>query len=116
MVKKCKNENYDFILRETQTYEIIEDVNLGKSEIGVIYLSSKNEEILTKLFKKNDIVFEELFTAEPHVFISKKHPLAKNEFVTLEDLEPYPYLTFEQGEHNSFYYSEELLDTARAEY
>lgn len=109
VVKKYKSDSYDFTLRETQTYEIIEDVSIGKSEIGVIYLSEVNKEVLTKLFKKHDIVFEELFVAKPHVFISKKHPLAKEEMITLEDLEPYPYLSFEQGEHNSFYYSEEVL-------
>ena len=29
----------------------------------------------------------------------------------LKDLSEYPYLSFEQGEHNSFYFSEELLST-----
>ena len=53
---------YDFILRETQTGEIIDDVAHGKSELGVIYLSEHNEEVLTKLIKKNGLIFEELFT------------------------------------------------------
>lgn len=109
VVNKYDSDSYDFTLRETQTYEIIEDVSMGKSEIGVIYLSEKNEEVLTKIFKKHEIVFDELFIAKPHVFISKKHPLVANEIITLEDLEPYPFLSFEQGTHNSFYYSEEVL-------
>ncbi len=100
---------YDFILRETQTGEIIDDVANGKSELGVIYLSEHNEEVLTKLIKKNGLVFEELFTADPHVFISVKHPLAEKETIQLDDLKPYPYLTYEQGERNSFYYAEEFL-------
>lgn len=109
VVKIFESDCYDFILRETQTYEIIEDVSLGKSEIGVLYLSSKNKEVLTKLFKKHELVFKELFVARPHVFISKKHPLASNDVITLEELQIYPYLSFEQGEHNSFYYAEEIL-------
>lgn len=109
VVKKYDSDKYDFTLRETQTYEIIEDVSLGKSEVGVIFLSDKNREVLEKLFKKHEVVFEELFVANPHVFISKKHPLAGNELITLEELQNYPYLSFEQGEHNSFYYSEEIL-------
>ncbi len=109
VVKKYDSDSYDFTLRETQTYEIIEDISMGKSEIGVIYLSEKNEEVLTKLFKKHEIVFDELFIASPHVFISKKHPLASKEMIALEDLTPYPFLSFEQGSHNSFYYSEEVL-------
>ncbi len=102
---------YDFTLRETQTYEIIEDVSKRRSEIGILYISSKNEEIIRKLLKQNDLKFEELFCANPHVFISSKHPLAQKECIALEELEEYPYLSFEQGEYNSFYFSEEILST-----
>ena len=109
VVQAYDAEKYDFILRETQTGEIIDDVANGKSELGVIYLSEHNEEVLTKLIKKNSLVFEELFTAKPHVFISNVHPLAVKAKIQLEDLKAYPYLTYEQGERNSFYYAEEFL-------
>ena len=102
---------YDFTLRETQTYEIIEDVSRLKSEIGILYTSSKNEEVILKIIKQNDLKFEELFVAKPHVFISSRHPLATKDMITLEDLEDYPYLSFEQGDYNSFYFSEEILST-----
>lgn len=111
VIKEFGGNEYDFTLRETQTYEIIEDVSRMKSEIGIMYFSSKNEEILSKIIKQNNLEYEVLFTAVPHVFISSKHPLAKNDVVTLEELEKYPYLSFEQGEYNSFYFSEEILST-----
>ena len=38
-------------------------------------------------------------------------PLADRSSVTLEDLEDYPFLSYEQGSYNSFYYSEELTST-----
>ena len=104
-------DQYDFTLRETQTYEIIEDVSRMKSEIGILYVSSQNEEIIRKLIAKNDLKFEELFVAKPHVFIRARHPLAEKEAISLDDLEEYPYLSFEQGEYNSFYFSEEILST-----
>ena len=81
----------------------------GKSELGLLYLSENNENVLAKLLRKNELVFEELFAAAPHVFISKEHPLAGKSRITLDELKPYPYLVFEQGERNSFYFSEELL-------
>lgn len=102
-------DKYSFILRETQTGEIIDDVAQGKSEIGILYLSEHNEEVLTKLIKKNELEFEELFVEDPHVFLCKNHPLAGKDLITLEDLTPYPYLVFEQGERNSFYFSEEFI-------
>ena len=109
VVNKYDANIYSFILRETQTGEIIDDVANGRSELGILYLFEHNEDVLTKLFKKNDLVFEEIFKASPHVFISKNHPLANNEIITLEELKPYPYLVYEQGKRNSFYFSEEFL-------
>lgn len=111
VIRRFGGKKYDFTLRETQTHEIIEDVSRLKSEIGILYTSSKNEEIIKKLVKQNGLKFEVLFIAKPHVFISSKHPLAERESLFLEDLEEYPYLSFEQGEYNSFYFSEEILST-----
>ena len=109
VVKKFNANEFNFILRETQTGEIIDDVAEGLSEIGIIFLSENNQEVLRKMIRKNDLIFEELFVAEPHVFISKEHPLAQKDVVQLDDLKQYPYLVFEQGDRNSFYFSEEFL-------
>lgn len=109
LIKEYGQDKYDFSLRETQTYEIIDDVARMKSEIGVLYLNDFNENVILKELKVNNLEFHELFVAKPHVFISDKHPLAEKESVSFNDLMPYPYLSFEQGEHNSFYYSEEIF-------
>lgn len=109
VVNEYDAAEYNFTLRETQTGEIIDDVANGNSELGILYLSESNEDVLCKLFKKNDLVFEEIFEASPHIFISKNHPLADKDCINLEELKPYPYLVYEQGERNSFYFSEEFL-------
>lgn len=112
LVKQYGQEEYDFSLRETQTYEIIEDVAKMRSEIGLLFLNDFNETVLRKLLKSYDLEFHPLFTARPHVFISSRHPLAKKEVITNKELEEYPYLSFEQGEHNSFYFSEEIFSAS----
>lgn len=109
LVKKYDADKYTFIIRETQTGEIIEDVATGKSELGILYLSENNETVISKMLNKNELIFKELYTAQPHVFINETHPLAGKERITLEALKPYPYLVYEQGVHNSFYFSEEPL-------
>lgn len=111
VIREFGGDRYDFTIRETQTYEIIEDVSRLKSEVGILYTSPKNEEVISKLLKQNGLLFEELFIAKPHIFISSKHPLAVREAISLEELEEYPYLSFEQGDYNSFYFSEEILST-----
>lgn len=109
VIREFGGDSYDFTLRETQTNEIIDDVAKMKSEVGVLYLCGKNEKVLRKLLKKSNLVFEPLFSTPLHVFLSVRNPLAQKERISLSDLSPYPYLTYEQGDFNSFYYAEEPL-------
>ena len=104
-------DEYDFSIRETQTYEIIEDVAKMNSELGIIFMDDFNDVVLNKILKSNDLEFHQLYSAKPHVFISRRHPLAGKQIITNEQLEAYPYLSYEQGEHNSFYFSEEIFST-----
>ena len=112
MVKKSGADEYEFTLRETRTYEIIEDVKTLRSELGILYMNPFNRKVIEKLLRENGLIFHSIFTAKPHVFVSTSNPLAAKQYVTPQDLEDYPCLSFEQGEYNSFYFSEEILSTA----
>lgn len=115
LLKSSGADKYEFHMRETQTFNIIDDVAHLRSEIGILYLNKFNEEVIRKTLKDNNLSFTPLFTAKPHVFIGKNSPLAKKRYLTLEDLKPYPRLSYEQGSHNSFYFSEEILSTAECD-
>lgn len=104
-------EEYQFKLRETETENILEDLSHFKSELGILYLNSFNEKVMMKLFKEHELDFQPLFQAKPHVFVSNTSPLGQKKQVELTDLEDYPYLSYEQGERNSFYFAEEILST-----
>ncbi len=109
LLESVEADEYEMTLRESRTYEIIEDVAGYRSELGVLYLSSFNEKVLRKLMRENHLTYTPLFDARPHVFVSDTHPFAGDESVTLADLDAFPYLCYEQGTHNSLYFSEELL-------
>ncbi|WOC31462.1 MULTISPECIES: LysR family transcriptional regulator [Caproicibacterium] len=111
MIRETDAAEYKFTLRETRTHDILEDVSTLRSEIGILYLNTFNRSVMTKLFQEMHLQFQPLFLAQPHVFVSSRHPLAGRQSVTLEDLKPYPCLSFEQGAYNSFYFSEEILST-----
>ena len=115
LLKEFEGDKYEFHIRETQTYDIIEDVAKHKSEIGILYVNDFNETIIKKALRDNNLVFRSLFTAKPHVFIGKNSPLADKKLITLKDLKPFPRLSYEQGEHNSFYFSEEILSIVDAD-
>lgn len=111
MVKSSDVNEYEFSLRETRTADIIEDVRTLRSELGILYRNDFNRKVLDKLFRDSGLVFHTLFLATPHIFISRRNPLAKRNRVTLADLEDIPRLTFDQGANNSFYFAEEILST-----
>lgn len=111
LVRAQGGEAYEFILREGKTYDTINDVKTLRSEMGVIYMCSFNEAVISKMLREANLVFSELFSARPHIFIGRNNPLAGKKSVTLADLEPLPCLTYEQGDQNAFYFSEEILST-----
>ncbi|WP_419873462.1 LysR family transcriptional regulator [Candidatus Pristimantibacillus sp. PTI5] len=111
LVQEHGQDEYELSLRETKTYEIIEDVKSLRSEIGILYLNEFNGKVINKLLKTANLQFNSLLTAKPHIFISSKNPLAKQSIVTIDQLQNYPYLSFDQGEYNSFHFSEEILST-----
>lgn len=111
LIRRLSPEAYQFTLRETRTHEIMEDVRRMDSEIGILYLSSFNEKVLRAMLEEYRLEFHPLVDAAPHVFLRAGHPLAAQPSVTTADLEPYPFLCFEQGTHNSFYFAEELFST-----
>lgn len=115
LVQRFGQERFEFILNETQTHQIIADVRNRFSDLGILYLSHGNESVLRKVFDENSLDFYELFTATPHIFISKDHPLAECPSVRLSDLKPYPRLSFVQGTYESSNFSEELFSNESVE-
>lgn len=111
MVKQFGMDEYEFAVHETKTYEVIEDVKNFKSEIGILYVNDFNRKVITKLFKEYDLEFFELLKCKIYVYMWKGHPLANQKEITLEELDEYPCLSFEQGNYNSFYFAEEVLST-----
>ncbi len=111
MVKQVGMEEYEFAIHETKTYDVIHAVKNFQSELGIIYLNDMNEKVITKILKENGLEFIELFQCETYVYIYRDHPLAKNEVISMKELEEYPCIAFTQGENNSFYLAEEMKST-----
>lgn len=111
MVRASGAAEYEFSLRETRTWDIIEDVRTLRSELGILYRNEFNRKVIDKLLRDSGLAFHPLFVAEPHIFIARRNPLAARARVTLDDLAELPRLTFDQGANNSFYFAEEILST-----
>ena len=110
-VKQIGMEQYEFAVHETTTISVIENVKNFKSEIGVLYENDFNEKVLNKMFKENGLDFVELFSCDTFVYLWSGHPLAKQDVITMEELDEYPCLSFDQGKNNSLYLAEEMKST-----
>lgn len=109
MVKQFDTSRFQFTLRETRTLDVIQDVGEKRSELGILYRSKSNRRLLARLFKENHLEFQPLVECHPSVYLWKGHPLAGEPFLTRRQLEPYPCLSFEQGDDSSACLSEEIL-------
>lgn len=112
LVQNFQGPRYSFHFRETTTYEVLEDVSQLRSEVGILSLNEDNERFLRRMFGKLGLEFTELKRVQAELFVSAEHPLAGRRFVTVEDVSPYPCITFEQGEHNGQFFFEGLSAVA----
>ena len=101
-------KQFDFAIRETQTKTVLTDVGSLKSEIGVLYISKRNEKALRKLMAEQELVFHPLIKCSAYVYLWGQHPLAKEKSISIDQLEHYPRLSFEQ-DGEEILYAEEIL-------
>ncbi|MCR5670432.1 MAG: LysR family transcriptional regulator [Butyrivibrio sp.] len=116
LVKEYGCDEYEFEIKETKTYDVIRNVKDQTSELGILYLNDFNRKVMSKVFSEEGVVFTPLFECSIYAYLSKENPLAAEklrtgETIKLEELDDYPCLCFNQGEHNSSYYAEEVLNT-----
>lgn len=109
MIHSIRSDEYEFTIRETRTRDIIDSVANMRSDLGIIYLSDFNKDVIGKLLRGKHLEFHPLFRAGLHVFISRDNPLAMKKVVTMDDLKPFPFIQYEQGEDGSFYFAEEAV-------
>lgn len=76
LLKEIGQSDYQASLKEMRTYEVIEDVANLHSEIGIVYLSRYNRQVMENSFQEKELSFTPLFKAHPHVFLYRNHPLA----------------------------------------
>lgn len=108
-IREYSADEYEFAVYETRTETVIDNVKNLRSEIGVLYVNDFNRSALGKIFHDSEVDFVPLFDCPISVYLWRSHPLARRDKIAIEELMPYPNLSFDQGKNNSFYYAEEAL-------
>uniref|UniRef100_UPI003F68F77D LysR family transcriptional regulator n=1 Tax=Streptococcus pluranimalium TaxID=82348 RepID=UPI003F68F77D len=88
----------EFQLIETTTKVVIDSVASFQSDLGIIYLDESNQSSLERRFKQKDLSFIPLGDFQTRIFLSKNHPLANREALSISDLQGYPQIRFSQDD------------------
>ena len=102
-------EEFEYAFRDRSTRGVIDDVASGESEIGVLVETTRTAEALEREFAEEGLEFVELIESAPRVALPASHPLVNAKSLTLEQLEDYPYLYFEQEAGVPVFHAEEAL-------
>lgn len=111
LLREIKEEAYKFSLREIQTYEVIHEVETAYSDIGILAIKDNDDGIMKRYLRKNGLSFTPFLKAFPHVFLRKEHPVAQFKSLSYALLKDYPYVSYEQGEHNHSFFTEEIMNS-----
>ena len=109
MLNEIREPHYRFSLREMKTYDVIRETETAYCDIGIIAIKANDRSVMERYLSQKGLTFTPLRNAMPHVFIRKEHPLAASSEITMESLQEYPYVSYEQGDHNSPFFAEEII-------
>ena len=109
VIREMKPEKYIFSIHETKTKEVLEDVRNLKSEVGIVSFSGSNEALIKKFFRDYQLDFTPLMKRDTYVYVWKGHPLAEREEISIEEMEDYPFISFDQSDDSNFYLTEEAM-------
>ncbi len=102
-------DEYKYALRDRTTRGVIGDVQAGKSELGVLMVANKTRTAVLGTTDDAGCEFVRVATGAPCVALPASHPLSNAESLTLEDLQDWPYVYFEQEEDAPVEFFEECF-------
>ena len=111
LLNETNEDCYRFSLREMKTYDVIHETETAYCDIGIIAIKSNDRGIMERYINNRGLTFTPLLDAMPHVYLRKGHPIAEYPAITAETLKHYPSVSYEQGEHNNSFFTEEITNT-----
>ncbi|MCI8539501.1 MAG: LysR family transcriptional regulator [Oscillospiraceae bacterium] len=84
-------------LQEDDSASILQEVESGAVDLGMIQLCDLDEERLTAAVQSGAVQYQPLFEEEMCVSVVEPHPLARRDRVKAEDLLQYPYGSYKKA-------------------
>lgn len=100
---------YEYVFRNGTTRKVIEDVASERSSLGVLFQTTENASKIEEVLQKAGLEFHPIISSKPYVALPKSHPLSNSQSLTIEELEDFPYVYFEQEPGDGDEFFEEAL-------
>ncbi len=107
--QQCHPDEFEVHIRECCMEQVICDVFEQQSELGILFVSNSTEPFIRKYLNSRNLQFHQLATLLPYAFFRKDHPMASYESISLEEMQKYPFASFESLSNVSIDFSEEAL-------
>lgn len=109
VIRAADPAKYLFSIHETKTRDVLNDVSSMKSEVGIISFSGSNEAVLKKLFRDYGLEFTPLMRRKTYVYLWRDHPFAGRKEISIDEMQEYPCVSFDQSDDSNFYLTEEAM-------
>lgn len=106
---KCDPHEFEVHIRECCMEQVICDVFEQRSELGIIFISDSTSAFIHKYLSSRSLEFNELAQLMPYAFFRNEHPMASKETICLDEMQEYPFASFESLDNVSIDFSEEAL-------
>ena len=109
VIRRTDPEKYIFSIHETKTKDVLEDVRSLKSEVGIVSFSGSSEPLFKKLFREYRLDFVPLMKRDTYVYVWNDHPLAGRKEISIDEMQDYPCVSFDQSDDSNMYLNEEAM-------
>lgn len=94
-LSEFQDTSFELSFWELPAKDIFQDVNSGRSELGIFLFRDDQVPEIRKSLYLHDLSYTELAQPPVYVFLDSRHPLAGCSFLTPEDLSSFPCVTMD---------------------
>lgn len=109
LLDTLKDTNCRVGFLECKTQEVLENVEKGISDIGIIFYTENSKSVMIQELRKKDLIFNHIKYQKPHIYVRKGHPLTMKTSVHSHEVEKYPFVTYDQTVNNSSIFTETIV-------
>lgn len=83
-----------------KTSDVLHAVSNGLADIGIMFLASSSKDLMIQRIRKLGLVFNNIAYKPVHIYLHESHPLAARPMIYPEELNDYPFITYDLAVDN----------------